>query len=123
MLLQITADGEQALCEWLVGPDGALARFAVYFPFDASEREALSAAALEAFGPEWWALLEPNTVSGQELPELAFTVFADDPRGALSAGMRRFAELRHDAGLAALHYAATDVARLDGLQSRFGAGA
>lgn len=120
--IRITPEGERELEDWLVGEDGGMQRFGVYYPFDPEEERALTRAAIDAFGDSWFATLRPGTVSNQPLPELAFSVVAEDARDALVQGERRLRELRQAAGLGREHRPASDVSLLDAFHSSFGDG-
>lgn len=119
----VTADGELEIRRALAGPTAMeISNWAIYFPFADGEHDQLVAAASEELGDEWFAVLQPGTLRGQELPEFAFAVPARSARDALAGGVQRYRLLREDAGLPPEHPLPTDVIALDGYESKFGTG-
>lgn len=93
----------------------------VYAEIDLDEREALREVAIDIFGPEFHAIIEPGTVSDQGSPELAFSVPADTPDDAVARGRERLAELRHLAGVEWKAPVITAIAPAGPLHLLFGA--
>ena len=96
--VRMTPEGEVVLQQWLTH-DRELPRMVVYAVLDPKDRHELSDAAVDFFGAESFAVIEPGTVRSQEHPELAFHVAAGDVHEAVSRGRERLAELRRIANL------------------------
>jgi hypothetical protein len=119
----ITSDGEleiQASLHGRLGSDGREPSWTVYYPIDPSEEARLHEVAVEMLGHDWFAILAPGTVRGQNLPELAFSVPAVDQREARVRGEERFRELRERAKLPAQHFPPAEVLEADGYHAVFG---
>lgn len=96
---KLTPAGEEALERWMLDSRLEPARMSVYVAIDSSEQGALRAVAEKVFGPEWFALIEMGTMSGQQSPELAFNVVAESQAEAVAQTRDRMAELRRLAKL------------------------
>jgi DNA-binding MarR family transcriptional regulator len=97
---KMSDEGANALERWMLGPEREPTRMCAYVAIAASEQEALRGVAIELFGPDWFAILEPGTVNGQTEPELAFHVVATGGEDAVARARERIEELRRLAGLA-----------------------
>ncbi len=86
--------GEVAFEDFLKAGGEEEERFTVYIGMTADEEPALRATAAKVFGPEWFAVIEPGTVDGQNAPELAFHVAAASPDEAVPIASDRMRQLR-----------------------------
>lgn len=109
-IFKLTPTGEEQVERWLLHAEREPARISVYVAIDPTERAALSAAAEQVFGPEFFALIEPGTVTGQRTPEFSFNVVAENERQAVDQARIRMAELRQLAGLKARETVVTALA-------------
>ena len=96
---KITKDGAIAVERWMLGPEQEPTRVSVYAAIDMNEKEAIRDVAIDLFGPEWFAIIEPETIHGQDTPELAFHVVADSGDDAVIKARERMDELRQMAGV------------------------
>jgi DNA-binding MarR family transcriptional regulator len=116
--LKISASGEEKLERWMLTPEREPTRMCVYVALEEEEKEPLRAVAMDVFGPEWFAVLESETVRGQSAPELAFYVVAKDSEEAVAAARSRIGELRQLAKVQQRPAVVTAVAPADPLRSK-----
>jgi hypothetical protein len=96
---KISTKGAVAVERWMLEPGQEPARVSVYAAIGLREMEAIRQVAIDVFGPEWFAIIQPGTLIGQELPELAFFVVADNGDDAVIKARARLDELRSMAGV------------------------
>jgi DNA-binding PadR family transcriptional regulator len=108
----VTPTGQERL-EALVKPQDEGQRMAVYAAIDPDERPKLERIAAQVLGPEWFAVIQPGTVTDQDWTELAFHVVAFDGPSAVARGRERLTELRRAAGVSDRPAVITAVAPAD----------
>lgn len=118
---KLTESGAATVERWVLGTDREPRRMTIYAEIGLNEREALRKVALDMFGPEFYAIIEPGTVNSQTSPELAFSVPADTPEAAVAQGRERLEELRRLAGVPSRIPEITAVAPAGPLHLLFGA--
>ena len=96
---KLTQAGAVAVERWMLEPEQEPTRVSVYAAIDIGEKEALWDVAIDVFGAEWFAIIEPGTVHGQDTPELAFHVVAESWDDAVVKARERVDELRVMAGV------------------------
>jgi hypothetical protein len=94
-----TDAGLAALEEWIWRTNERPQMWTAYVPMLPEERPALESVAIDVFGLEWFAVLEPGTVRDQNLAELAFNVTAPSFDGAREQAAIRARELYAAAGI------------------------
>jgi DNA-binding MarR family transcriptional regulator len=119
---KLTESGAARVERWVLGTDREPRRMTIYAEIGIDEREALREVAIDMFGPEFHAIIEPGTVNSQTSPELAFSVPADTPEIAIAKGRERLEELRRLAGVAPRIPQITAIATAGPLHLLFGAG-
>ncbi|HEY2717365.1 MAG TPA: hypothetical protein VGI73_14195, partial [Solirubrobacterales bacterium] len=117
---KITKDGAIAVERWMLKPEQEPTRITVYAAIDVREKEAIRDVAIDLLGPEWFAIIEPDTVHGQDTPELAFHVVADNGDDAIAKARERMDELREMAGVRRRPAVITALAPAGPLRLTFG---
>ena len=117
---KITPDGAEALEHWMLDPEKEPARVTVYVAIGMDEKEGLRNVAIDFFGPEWFAIIEPGTVRDQRDPELAFHVAAENSDEAVARARSRVQELRKVARLEPRPVAITTLMPAGPLHMTFG---
>jgi DNA-binding MarR family transcriptional regulator len=118
---RVTDAGLAALEEWIWRTNERPQLWSVYIPMLDEERASLERVAVDVFGPEWFAVLEPGTVRDQTRPELAFNVTADSFEGALEQARIRTTELHRAAGIQS-GWAIRTILPADAWHAEFGSG-
>ena len=117
---KITPPGAEALERWMLDPEKEPARVTVYVAIGMDEKEGLRDVAINFFGPEWFAIIEPGTVRDQRDPELAFHVAAENSEEAVARARSRVQELRKVAKLEPRPVAITALLPAGPLHMTFG---